>query len=87
VSPSTRGVPRGPVEFFGYDAKLCGDRSAKKANGRRIIGGPFTNRSVAIFNLNQTILAQTKSGEAVVGPGIPPEYPDAEKLISGDGIE
>ncbi len=39
-----------------------------------------------LLALNQAVAAKIETGESVTAPGVPPNYPDAKKLVTEDCI-
>jgi hypothetical protein len=39
-----------------------------------------------LLALNQAVAARIENGESVTAPGVPQNYPDAKKLVTGDCI-
>ncbi len=40
-----------------------------------------------LLALNQQVAARIEKGEPVTAPGVPKNYPDAKKLVTGDCIK
>jgi hypothetical protein len=40
-----------------------------------------------LLDLNQQVAANIEKGEPVTAPGVPPNYPDAKKLVTEDCIK
>ena len=49
-------------------------------------GGARPDLLAQLLELNLAVAARIEKGEPVTAPGIPPNYPDAKKLVTDDCI-
>lgn len=76
--------------LFGYNLNWLRDRDHIALDTAVVTAYGFNVKKdllAQLLALNQEVAGKIEKGEPVTAPGVPPNYPDAQKLVSEDCIK